>query len=149
MADVLGPLRTYLIAQGIVRNPTTASGLPPMWLEPQYGTPAPGELPRNGNAVQVGADIVLAAFLSGGLPVGPYESSWRIPTIDLRIRGRTSPLVKAIEAQITSAVIDKREWMLGPLLVIESQLWRPLQPLAIDDQSFDFIVSYSFQVLAS
>lgn len=149
MPDVLGPLRTYLIAQGLVRNPTIASSLPPMWLEPQHGTPAPGETPSGGNTTQIGADLVIGAFLSGGFPVGPYESSWRIPTVDLRLRGRTSPVVKTAEAQITAALIDKREWVMGGINVIESQLWRPLQPIAIDDQSFDFVVSYSFQVYAA
>jgi hypothetical protein len=146
MADLLGNFRDYLVAQGVVRKPSVGGAAPPLWLEPQEGVPAPGEAYPGGSATQTGATVVLGAFRTGGMGIGPYESTWRIPTVDLRIRASTAPLVTSTEAAITALIIDKREWMMGALLVIDSELWRPLQPLSITNQSFDFVVSYSFMV---
>jgi hypothetical protein len=146
LADLLTALSDYLVAQAVVRKPSVAGALPPLWLEPQQGVPAPGELYPGGSATQTGADVVLGAFRTGGFTQAPYESPWRIPTIDLRIRARTAPLVTSTERAITPLIIDKREWMMGALLVIDSEMWRPLQPLEITPQAFTFVVSYSFMI---
>jgi hypothetical protein len=148
MADLLGNLRTYLIAQGVCRKPSVAGASPPMWLEPQQGVPAPGEQYPGGDPTGIGATVVLGAFRTGGFATGPYESAWRIPTVDIRIRASRADYVTATEVAITPLLIDKREWMMGALNVIESQMWRALQPITIDAQSFDYVVSYSFQLYA-
>lgn len=147
MADLLGNLRDYLVAQGVARKPSVAGAAPPMWLEPEQGVPAPGEPYPGGSATQTGATVVLGAFRTGGFPVGAFESPWRLPTVDLRIRASSALLVTSTEAAITPLIIDKREWMMGALLVVESEMWRPLQPLEITPQAFTFVVSYSFMLL--
>lgn len=157
MPDVLGAMRTHLISEGIVRKPTTAGALPPLWLEPLQGVPAPGETMPRGGATEVGATVVAAAFLGSSEAPGPYESSWRKPTVDVWIRAADALSGRVLEEAITGALIDRREWMMGPLLVIESQVWRGLQPLPQGANALatvgsrpthDWLVSYEFQVLA-
>jgi hypothetical protein len=156
MAQVIGPMREYLIAQGVVRRPDTAASsgvwpggqLPPLWLEPREGVAAPGDVPPNGSAVQIGADVVLGLYRSGGFSPGPYESTWRRPTVDLRIRARRADFVDQIEKLITSRIIDKYNWQMASFAVIDSGMWRELQLEEITPQAFTFIVSYQFTVYA-
>jgi hypothetical protein len=153
MPDVLGPMRDYLVTAGVVREPSVAApgnnpNLCPLWIEPALGTPAPNEMPPGGNAIQKGPTAVAAAYLSGGFPPGPYESTWRLPTVDVRLRTKDAPTAKSIEQAMSAALIDKRDFMLGGLYCIECLMWRALAPLGSDNQSFDWTVSYRFQVLA-
>lgn len=148
-AEVIGPLRDYLVAQGVVRKPSVAGALPPCWLEPREGLPAPGEKPPNGSATQVGPTVVLGLFRTGGIAVGPYESSWRERTLDLRIRAQTGAQVRDIEQLITPLIIDKHGWQMGAMAVIDSEMWRELQPIQINVQGYHFVVSYRFVVYSS
>ena len=138
MADLLSALRTYLIGLGLVRNPATAGSVPPLWLEPKTGVPAPGEAPPGGNATNVGDPLVLGAFLSGGVARGSWEGWHRTWTVSLRIRSRTGLQAKEIEAPITAAIVDRRGWTMGGLGIVESLEWSPLSPITIDDEGFDY-----------
>jgi hypothetical protein len=145
---VMTPLRDYLVAQGLARVPRVAGVAHPLYIQPRLGAPAPGEAPPRGDPAgpEVDADVVLALFPTGGFSPGPYEAAWRLPTVDLRIRSRKAYMARQVEEPISLALVDKREWMMGSLQVIESLMWRPLQPLGSDAQGFDHVVSYRFQV---
>jgi hypothetical protein len=141
-AELLTALRTHLIDVGVVRNPEVAGPAPPMWLEPRLGVKAPGE----GDGVEIGPDLVVGAFVSGGIPPRRYESWQRQPIVDLQIRARTAVLAHDLDAQIRAELIDRRSWMLGPLHVIESLVWREFQPLGFSEQAFDYVAAYAFQL---
>lgn len=143
---LLNAFRDQLVTQGIVRIPRVPGAAPPLWLQRRLGAPAPGETPENGTAVEVGPDVVAAAEISGGFPMGRFQSAWRRPIIEVRIRGRTAPLAEDLEAAITAAIIDRTNWTMGGLQVIESQHWRPFTPVVYDEQSFDFLVAYAFEI---
>lgn len=140
-------LRTHLAGQGIVRaRPSDGGSLPPLWLQPRFGVPAPGETPTNGAVIEAHPDVVAGAFLSGGFPVGRFESEWRYPTIEIRVRGRTAPLAEDLAEQITAAVIDRTDFDMGGRRIAECQMWRALTPIDSDTQSFDYLVAYRFHV---
>jgi hypothetical protein len=143
MPDVLTACRTHLIDLGLVRDPRQAGDAPPMWLHPRNGVPAPGE---GENAIEVGPTLVTALFRSGGIPSKPYESFMRQPTVDLRIRSKTAPDATDLEAQIRAALVDQRNWLMGGLRVIDCEEWRALAPLGSDQQGFDWVASYLFQL---
>jgi hypothetical protein len=104
--------------------------------------PAPGE----GDApVAVGADLVLGAYFTGGFPREPYAKELRRDTVELWLRASSSPAIFEAEKPITDAIIDKRNWLMGDLLVIESEQWRPLTPFDRSEQAFTFTVSYWFE----
>jgi hypothetical protein len=146
MPRLLDAFRTHLVAQGAVRVPRIAGAAPPLWLQPRQGAPAPGERPANGTDTEIGPDVVAAADISGGFPTGRFQSAWRFPIVEVRIRSRTAPLGEDLEAAITAAVIDRTNWTMGGLQVIESRHWRALTPVASDEQSFDFLVAYAFEI---
>jgi hypothetical protein len=140
--DVLSALRDHLIAQGIVRKPSVAGSAPPLWIEPKDGVPAPGE----GAGTEVGSDLVLGAYYVNEIAPGRFESWWEKPIIELRLRARVVPPVKVTERAISKALIDKVDWTMSGLYVNESELFNGLHRLGSDDQSYDFGVSYVFQL---
>jgi hypothetical protein len=142
VADLLTDLRAYLIAQGVVRKPSTAGSLPPMFLEPQLGVPAPGE----GQGNEVG-DPVLGAFATGGFVLGPYMDSFaRQPTIQINYRGKDPQAIQALELQITKRLVDRRDWMMSSTYLVESGLWQALQRLGSDTQGWEYTSAYMFQL---
>jgi hypothetical protein len=144
VADLLTNLRDYLVAQSIVRKPSVAGGLPPLWLEPQLGTPAPGE---GNNPTEVGSDLVLGAFLTGGFAQPPYMGSWlRQPIVQINFRGTNPQTIQATELAITKRLTDKRDFMLSTLYVVECEQWQALQRLGSDEQGFEYTVAYWFEL---
>ena len=155
MAALLPALRDYLVESNIARLPQEAgtgdpdTWLPPLWLAPQLGCPAPGEAPsKTANPVEIGQRMVLSASISGGFPGGPYVSAWRRkPTVEFRFRGLWSPEIEDKEQEIALALGDRRDWVMAGLYVIECQQWRELTPLSYDEQSFNFLSAFSFELL--
>ena len=143
MPTLLEHMRDSLVAQGVVRAPRTVGALPPMWLEPRDGTPAPGE---GQNATEIGADVVLGAFRVAGIAPRPYEGSVRVDGVDIWIRSRTYPLASTVEDQLRTALNDKRHWVMGALLVNESIIFRDMAPVERNAQAYTFSVSYLFSV---
>lgn len=143
MADLLTALRDYLVSAGVVRKPSVAGVLPPLWLEKQLGVPAPGE----GQGNEVGSDLVLGAFLTGGFAPEPYGSWIRKPIIDIRFRGLSVQTIQTTELAITKALIDKRDWMMSTQYVVEAEQWRALQRLGSDEQGWEFVSAYWFELL--
>ncbi len=139
--DLLIELREYLDAQNVARRPDAAGSDPPLWLEPRSGVPAPGE----GSGTGVGATVVLGAFLNSGIPPESYESFQRQDIVEFWIRTTTAPAAKTVERQLRSRLQDKRQWQMSGMLVIESNLWRPLQLITSDVQAFTYTLAFWFQ----
>lgn len=146
MATLLDHLRDHLIAENIVRDPRTAGPLPPLWREPRNGAPAPGE---GTEAAEIGPTATVAAFVSGGFPPRPYESFWRKDTVDLWLRTASAPTAFQLDASIRAALIDRRNWSMAGLPVIDCEQWRSLQRLGSDDQGYTHVVSYIFETYVS
>lgn len=151
MPHLLNAMQSELIAQGIVRRPGDTGTAPPMWLEPALGVPGPGE----GQGTAVDPNLVLGAFLTGGFAPEPYGSWHRRPIVDVRIRAARDKayLAEDVELQITRALIDKRDWMMGTgqsaMYVVESEQWRALSRLGSDEQGYEYVVAFVFELLRS
>jgi hypothetical protein len=146
--SLLDELRDYFVAQGIARIPRVAGAAPPMWLDPRHGVPAPGE---GDNATEKGTDAVLGAYLNpgGGVPAQPYESWLRGDIVEIRYRTTTGPRAFELERQVRAALVDKRDWQMAGVRVIESEEWLALARLDSDDQAFTYRSAYVFQLYAA
>lgn len=135
----LPELRNHLVSVGICRAPNTAGPEPPMHLEPATGVPAAGE--GSGNAV--GPTLVLGAFLVSGLAPGFGEGFSRRQIVDIWVRAKATDswrgpaVAAAIEREFAPPDFGYRDqWVMGGLMVIQSRLWRPLQPVGSDAQGW-------------
>jgi hypothetical protein len=143
--DLLSALRDHLIGQGIVRKPSIAGSPPPLWLEPQQGVKEPG----TGDPPETDPELHLGAFLTGGIAPRRFESWWRQPILDIRFRGKGRLAVQRIqetELAISKALIDRVDWTMSGLYVVECEQWRPLQRLGSDEQGYEYVASYRFQL---
>jgi len=138
-SNLLEALRDHLVAAGVVRPPRAPGALPPMWLDPRAGAPAPGE----GDAADAAA--VLAAFPTGGIPARPYESFLRTDGIDVWIRAVSGPVALDLEAQLRGELVDRRDFDLATMRIVECREWRPMQRLGSDAQAYTYVCSYLFQ----
>jgi hypothetical protein len=141
--DLLDALSAHLVDEGIARQPNDAvSPAVPLWLEPKNGVPAPGERepPVRGD------DAVLGAFMGGGVVPNPYESELRLDAIRIEIRTLHSTRAVEPDAAIRAALIDRHDWVMGGLYILESQQSRPFErrPEAEPSQGFTFTVAYIF-----
>ncbi len=139
MADLLQAFRDELISQGIARKPSVPGALPPCWLQPRNGVPAPGE---GDKPAEVGQTIVLGAFMAAGLAPQPYEGFVRTDGIEVWIRASNASLVRPVENQIRGAVNDRRNFSLGSLWVESMYLFRDLQLVDSGVHGFTFSLSY-------
>lgn len=145
--DVREALRTHLVSNDVVRRPSVAGDEPPMWLEPRKGVPAPGEKGEGGSDVEVGADAVLGLFLSGGIPQAPMTDRFiRQQNIDVWIRTSTAPRATEIENEIRDQVVGKFNWNMGGLTVIQSGIWKELQPIELSEQAFTYVLGLGFEL---
>ena len=144
MSLLLPNLRTYLIAEGLVRDPDVAGAAAPLFLAPANGVPAPGE----GASPALAPDLVVGAYRTGGFPPARHLPEFRTWTVDFRIRARLAAHAEEFETQLTAALIDRFVWPMGELTVIESQQWRELQPLGSDHQGYEYVVAYWFELYA-
>lgn len=133
-------IRSYLIAEGVVRDPRTAGNLPPCWRSPRYGVPAPGE----GEGAEVGATTVVGLFPTTGVAREPYDASvLRTDGLDVRIRSKTAPAAIQLDDAIRAKLVDKRALTLAAgFQVVEVRLERPLGLIVSDEQGFDFVAGY-------
>jgi hypothetical protein len=153
LADLLTNFRTYLVDEGLVRVPSVAGDEPPLWLEPRKGVPAPGE---GQNETERGADAVLGAYRAGGIPpASPYEGFIRQDFIEVRIRTRTAQIVTPLEEQLRASFIDveggapRLDWMMADERIIASTVFRELQRLGSDEQSFNWSIEFVFERYAT
>jgi len=146
---LLTAFRDHLVSQGLARIPRSSTPTAhPLWLERREGVPAPGE---GENTTEVDNDLVLGAFLTGGITPGPVDGYSRRDTIDLWFRARTADLVFPLDASIrreftttpgAAPLGNRANWVMGGLQVTMSSVWRPLQRLGSDEHGFTFIASY-------
>lgn len=163
-ARLLTALREHLTAAGLVRPPHILGAEAPMWLEPRLGTPAPGE---GNNPTEVGADIVVGAYIAGGIAPGPFDGDRRKPIVELRYRTRQGYMAEDLSlrvdaqiatrrfatltsagfpADITDDVVPDPAFMLSGLFVLECTQVLELQRLGSDEQGFEHTVQYQFEL---
>lgn len=146
MLNLLDELRAELVARGLVRYPNTRGedpSLPPLWLHPRDGVPAPGA----GQPPTMHPSLVLGAFLTGGTASVPYVGFLeQARTIDVRLRAKTASDAIDKARQLEGVLDDQRHYMLGQLLVEQSLTWRPAGLLGSDDQGYDFVMAFAFDV---
>ena len=139
---LLPNVRAFLVDAGLVREPDVAGALPPLWLDPRDGVPAPGE----GKPVEIGDPLVIGAFQVMGIPRTVEDAKWlRTDAVDFVLRARKSPQVFEFDEALRSVLVSQRAFMLGSLEIVESQLFRPLQKLGSDSNGFIYTTQYTFE----
>lgn len=111
-----------------MRDPRVAGAAPPAWRQPIDGVAAPGE----GEGVQAGPTAVVGMFKTGGIARARFEKEWRRDILDFYLRTTTWPIAETLYDGLADALIDKRNWQMGSMVVIESLEWRPHQLLDSD-----------------
>jgi hypothetical protein len=144
--NLLDAFREHLIANGVVRSPKSAAGkeagLPPLFLEPKKGAPAPGDFDGK---VEDGP-VMLTAFRATGIPSAPFASWLNQDHVELRFRCAAAQAFDAIEALVRAQFVDRRNWMTSSgLLVVESGEYRRAQRLGGDAKSVSWSSEYWFQ----
>lgn len=127
MATLLDSMRDYLVAQGVGRMPRVAGALPPIWLQPAGGTPAPGDK----SGVEVGEPVVLGLIQTIEVPPAPEDVEWREDIVDIWIRSRTWPQTVSAWATMRPLLIgsfanQRMNWTMGDFTVMRSRAWNGL-----------------------
>lgn len=142
--DVREALRIHLVSSSICRAPSVTGALPPLWIEPRNGVPAPGE---GGKPSEVGATAVMGLFLSGGITQPPKAATFiRQQNLDLWIRTTASPAAATIADSVRAQIDDKFNWSMGGLTVIHSRVWKELQPIELTEQAFTYVIGFGFEL---
>lgn len=143
--DLLSNLRQYLINSGLVRSPRDASNpsLPPMWIAPRFGVPAPGQT-EGINPVEVGENMVLGLNPLAGIAPARYEGFLRRDHVEIIYRSRTPQPARSLENSIRALINDKRAWMMVNVPVNESLLFADLSPVESNNLGWTFREEYSF-----
>ena len=136
LMNLLENLSDYLVnQQGIARDPQTPGALPPLYIDPRDGVPAPDAT----------TTVVVGAMLTGGIRPEPRMDELRKDIVDVWIRSRTSPQAFAFEEQLRPALIDRVDWQMGAMWVGESLQWRALQRFSSDSDGYVFTTAYIFE----
>jgi hypothetical protein len=145
--DLLPALQAYLAAEDVVRAPEDAGELPPLFLEPD-AVPAPGE---GTNAAEAHPTIVLAAFSAPGVPPPDYESFLRVDGVQIYMRVSDPADAIALEAELRSHLVDRRDWQMAGLHINVSRMYADLTRLGYDRAAgcFDYSANYLFQTKAA
>lgn len=144
--NLLGNLRQLLINNGLVRDPRDGTTtLPPCWISPRFGVPAPGQTDGL-KSVEVGPNMVVGLNPRTGIPSARYEGFMRVDHVEVVFRARTAEPIQSLENSIRALVSDKRGWMMVNMPVNESLLFSGLQFLASDNLGFVFREEYSFNI---
>lgn len=146
VGTVIHHVRQHLIGAGLVRDPRVAGSLPPCWLHPK-GAPGPGE----GNSpVERHDELVISLFHAGGLPARRFDAARRRDIIDVYLVAAWPTRAVTAAARIRDELIDRTNWQMGGLTIIESSEWRPLQPITDPDrQRFAFLAGVLLETYAA
>jgi hypothetical protein len=132
VATITDRVQAHLLAQSLARDPRdSTSSLPPVWRQPANGTPAPGE---GRNQTEIGPTAVIGLMHSGGIATPRFESAWRRDIVDIWLRTSKWPDAETLYAAIRGALIDRTNWLMAGMRVIESQEWRALGLLDSSEQ---------------
>lgn len=135
MADLLvaEEVQTYLIAQGIVRDPPVPGPLPPCWIDPDEGAPEPAE--------DVEATVTL--FSIGEIPQEWLEGTFlQERVLDVVVRARHPRDGELLQRDIRVALEEKKNVMFGQLRIEWSKLFRGVQYLDSDHESHRTLQSF-------
>jgi hypothetical protein len=121
-----------------------AGDLYPVFLEPREGTPAPGEPKGKENNERA----IVGLILTGGMRTGTLEKFRRKVVFDFWIRAMPPQLPQQIGDRLRLLLHDKRNWDMAGLTVIESMLWRPLQPVGHGPQGYSYTMGFLFELYA-
>lgn len=148
MATLIDHFKSHLVTAGLVRDPDTGGALPPVWRHPLDGVRAPGE----GTGTQVGATSVVGLFHAGGFPAALLESEWRSDVVDVVIRSKSVPAAIVLGKEIRAITLDRFNWRMGDpggITIMQTQEFRPLQPLSPQTQYYTFMWGVIFQYYAA
>lgn len=112
---LLSALRAELVTAGLVRRPSDAGALPPLFIEPIDGPPAPGER----EAPETDGTLVVTARLSSELGEGPGDSWRRRIVVDLVYRSTgTAGIIagRALDEAIRERLVHGADYGMGVLL---------------------------------
>lgn len=119
MATLTDKVWTHLITQGVVRDPRVAGALPPAFRQPADGTPAPGE----GLGAEIGPTAVIGIYRDLGIAAAFLEGQWRRDMIDIIYRTQKWPTTEALYAQVRTQLVDKMNFVMAGMRVIQSVEW--------------------------
>lgn len=119
-------VQAHLIAQGVVRDPAAAGGLPPCWIDPDEGAPEPPE----------GVQSTVTLFTAGQV-VRPWLEGDKLQEIvlDVVVRSRHPRDGHLLQRQIYAALEEKKNVAFGALRIEWSKLFRGVQKLGSDHES--------------
>ena len=151
-------IRSYLASQDAVReegepgfrapndaDPEAEKGTRyPIVIEPREGAPAPGEL----RGVENNLQGILSLFYTGGIETGTLEKFRRKEIFDFWVRTKSPQLAQEIKDRLRKLLHDRRNWDMDGLTVIESKLWRKLQPVGHGPQGYSYTISFLFELYA-
>lgn len=159
MADITAILKAFrneLILRGIVRHPSNAGPLPPLFVEPHGQAPAPGE--REGP--EDDANLLITASFSGDLPETSRDAYRRRTIIDVRYRSKGNgglQRARAVDAQVFDVMAHREDYALGwvmaegdpaELAVLETGSFAALGRIGADPAyGFDELAKYYVEAL--
>jgi hypothetical protein len=152
--DLLIGIFQYLKGAKLVREPsdeTYQDELPPMWIEPRLGCPAPGNVEGLGEAEispnpPYGPGVVASIEKITGIPSLPYEGFLRTDHVQFIVRSYTAAPAFEYESKVRALINDKRGWLMYNVPVNESLLFRDLQLISKDNIAFTYAFEYSFSL---
>lgn len=159
--DVLTALRQEAVNAGLVRKPATVSALPPMFIEPEGGAPAPGE--REGTENH--ATLMVTIELSSELAAPTFGAGTRTSIVAVHYRSKTTAGLQAartLDDAIRSRVVGRPDyglsWTMGAgapaplaagLYVLQAGVFAGLGPVSRDlGQGVHEVAKYSIETLA-
>lgn len=116
---VLSALHGELQARGLVRRPSINGALPPAFVEPSGGPPAPGEREASESGMTGPATGLVVSLNASELPEGPFDSHRRRVVVAFTYRSRGTDGLRAgraLDAAIRSAIVKRADYGLGILL---------------------------------
>lgn len=138
-STLLPNFREYLIATGLVRSPNTAGDSqgnpPPLWLDPRFGIPYPGQT-ENVGEYGFNRTFVLGAYPATGIPSPPFEGFRQQRGIEIWYRCTTSPPIHKLHENLRPYIHDIRNFSMNGLLVDQSMLTRELQRISSDNEGY-------------
>jgi hypothetical protein len=148
--DVAEELQAYLVAQGVGVRPADADGTHAIVInQPRDGAPQPT---KDGTGKFGGVSTVT---INTTMPARPNPQDFAIDEtfIELVVRARQNAAAKMLLRQINGllnprdSVGGRRMWQMGAIDPVELCLpWRGAQFIGADEHSYDYNVSYMFQV---
>lgn len=137
--DLAEQVRAYLVTAGAVSaGESGTSTPPPCWFDPRDGAPEP---PMGDD--QNAAVVTLLTGLE--IPGTMNEGFIQERVLEVRVRAKTRPRAELIQRQIRGLINEKKNTLMGALLVEQALLWRGVQPIASDETSWT--LTQSFRVM--